>query len=60
MWISTGLKACEKLRNSLTIVPVVEIPRINEHFKLFTDASGIGVGAMLTQGVKQLFTPQEL
>ncbi|GFS79393.1 retrovirus-related Pol polyprotein from transposon opus [Trichonephila clavipes] len=38
-----------KVKRALIEVPVLQLPNFQEQFNLFTDASGVGIGAVLNQ-----------
>ncbi|GFX47379.1 retrovirus-related Pol polyprotein from transposon 17.6 [Trichonephila clavipes] len=41
--------AFNKVKRALTEAPVLQLPNFQEQFYLFTDASGVGIGATLNQ-----------
>ena len=49
IWTNQQQEAFEKLRDKLTKAPIVRYPDFNKPFFLYTDASIIGVGAVLAQ-----------
>jgi RNase H-like domain found in reverse transcriptase/Reverse transcriptase (RNA-dependent DNA polymerase)/Integrase zinc binding domain/Integrase core domain len=49
-WTEEANKALLKLKTLLTAEPILTMPDYEKEFTLFTDASDIGVGAMLAQG----------
>ena len=49
IWTELQQKAFEKLKKKLTEAPIVQYPDFNKPFFLYTDASLIGVGAVLAQ-----------
>ena len=49
VWTDECQNAFETLKNLLIADPVLQFPDITKPFKLQTDASGVGVGAVLTQ-----------
>ena len=48
-WTPTCQDAFDKLKNSLTSTPVLAFPNFKQPFILETDASGVGLGAVLAQ-----------
>lgn len=48
-WTSELTKAFELTRQSITIAPILVPPDISLPYHLFTDASGVGLGAVLKQ-----------
>lgn len=48
-WSEKALNAFEKLKTSMTQLPVLILPNFNEPFVVETDASGVGIGAVLSQ-----------
>jgi 8-oxo-dGTP pyrophosphatase MutT (NUDIX family)/predicted aspartyl protease len=48
-WTDLQQQAFENLREKLTQAPVVQYPDFNRPFLLYTDASQIGIGAVLAQ-----------
>ncbi|GFX64139.1 retrovirus-related Pol polyprotein from transposon 297 [Trichonephila clavipes] len=43
-----------KVKRALTEAPVLLLPNFQEQFKLFTDASGVGIGAVLNQNQRPI------
>ncbi|GFW38828.1 retrovirus-related Pol polyprotein from transposon 297 [Trichonephila clavipes] len=48
-WSTEAQDAFSKVKRALTEVPVLQLPNFKEQLNLFTDASGVGIGAMLNQ-----------
>ena len=48
-WGQAQTKAFQQLKQSLTQAPVLAFPNFGNEFMLETDASGVGLGAILTQ-----------
>ncbi|KAL4282483.1 hypothetical protein GQ457_16G010960 [Hibiscus cannabinus] len=48
-WSSTAVKAFEELKGLLSSTPVLRLPDFTKPFNVETDASGIGIGAILSQ-----------
>ncbi|GFX19531.1 transposon Tf2-8 polyprotein [Trichonephila clavipes] len=44
-----GMDAFDKIKRALTESPVLQLPNFKEQFNLFSDASGVGIGAVLSQ-----------
>ncbi|GFY02040.1 retrovirus-related Pol polyprotein from transposon opus [Trichonephila clavipes] len=44
----------DKIKRALTQAPVLQLPNFTEQFNLFTDASGVGIGAVLNQNHKPI------
>ena len=49
LWTEECRSAFEKLRHLLTTTPVLAYPDFNQPFILDTDASGVGIGVILSQ-----------
>ncbi|GFV74545.1 retrovirus-related Pol polyprotein from transposon 17.6 [Trichonephila clavipes] len=48
-WSTEAQDAFNKVKRTLTEAPVLQLPNFQEQFNLFTDASGVGIGAVLNQ-----------
>ncbi|GFS82301.1 retrovirus-related Pol polyprotein from transposon 297 [Trichonephila clavipes] len=48
-WSTEAQDAVNKVKRALTEAPVLQLPNFQEQFNLFTDASGVGMGAVLNQ-----------
>ncbi|GFW31282.1 retrovirus-related Pol polyprotein from transposon 17.6 [Trichonephila clavipes] len=48
-WSTEAQDSFDKIKRALTEAPVLQSPNFTEQFNLFTDASGIGIGAVLNQ-----------
>ncbi|GFV76715.1 retrovirus-related Pol polyprotein from transposon 17.6 [Trichonephila clavipes] len=43
-----------QIKRTLTEAPILQLPNFSEQYKLFTDASGVGIGAVLQQNQKPI------
>lgn len=48
-WSDVAQKSFQKLKDAMVNLPVLRLPNFNELFKVTTDASGIAIGAVLSQ-----------
>ncbi|GFX87403.1 retrovirus-related Pol polyprotein from transposon 17.6 [Trichonephila clavipes] len=48
-WSTEAHDSFDKIKRALTEAPVLQLPNFTEQFNLFTDASGVGIGAVLDQ-----------
>ena len=54
MWDDAAKKAFQTLKKAMTTTPILTMPNFDEPFTIETDASGEGIGAILTQQGKSL------
>ncbi|GFT72802.1 retrovirus-related Pol polyprotein from transposon 17.6 [Trichonephila clavipes] len=47
-WSTEAQDVFDKIKRALTEAPVLQLPNFKEQFNLFTDASGVGIGAVLS------------
>ncbi|GFX34622.1 retrovirus-related Pol polyprotein from transposon 297 [Trichonephila clavipes] len=48
-WSTEAQDSFDKIKRALTEAPVLQLPNFIEQFNLFTDSSGVGIGAVLNQ-----------
>ncbi|GFS73933.1 retrovirus-related Pol polyprotein from transposon 17.6 [Trichonephila clavipes] len=48
-WSTEAQDSFYKIKRALTVAPVLKLPNFTEQFNLFTNASGVGIGAVLNQ-----------
>ncbi|GFV52402.1 retrovirus-related Pol polyprotein from transposon 297 [Trichonephila clavipes] len=48
-WSTEPQDSFNKVKRALTEPPVLQLPNFQEQFNLFTNASGVGIGAVLKQ-----------
>ncbi|GFS63619.1 transposon Tf2-8 polyprotein [Trichonephila clavipes] len=48
-WSTEAQDSFDKIKRALTEAPVLQLPNFTEQFNLFTDAGGVGIGAVLNQ-----------
>ncbi|GFU30179.1 retrovirus-related Pol polyprotein from transposon 17.6 [Trichonephila clavipes] len=53
-WSTEAQDAFDKIKRALTEAPVLQLPNLKEHFNLFTDTSGVGIGAVLNQNQRPI------
>lgn len=56
-WTSETQEAFERLKEQLVKAPVLVYPDFKKDFAIYTDASGVGIGAVLTQMVNVKIHP---
>ncbi|GFV95529.1 retrovirus-related Pol polyprotein from transposon 17.6 [Trichonephila clavipes] len=49
LWSTETQDAIDKIKRALTEAPVLQLPNFKQQFNLFTDASGVRIGAGLNQ-----------
>ncbi|GFS49658.1 retrovirus-related Pol polyprotein from transposon 17.6 [Trichonephila clavipes] len=60
-WSKETQDSFDKIKRALTEEPVLQLPNFTEQFNLFTDASGVGIGAVLNQNHRPIaFTSRTL
>lgn len=57
LWSEQQQKAFESLKKALTSKPILKAPEFDMPFELYTDASNLGISAVLTQTVDQVPHP---
>ncbi|GFY20919.1 retrovirus-related Pol polyprotein from transposon 17.6 [Trichonephila clavipes] len=53
-WSKVAQDSFDKIKRTLTEAPVLQLPNFSEQFNLFTDASGVRIGAVLQQNQKPI------
>ncbi|GFX36640.1 retrovirus-related Pol polyprotein from transposon 297 [Trichonephila clavipes] len=53
-WSTEAQDAFNKVKRALTKAPVLQLPNFQEQFHLFTDANGVGIGAVLNQSPRPI------
>ncbi|GFW18505.1 retrovirus-related Pol polyprotein from transposon opus [Trichonephila clavipes] len=48
-WLTKAQDSFNKVKLAIIEAPVLQLPNFQEQFNLFTDASGVGIGAVLNQ-----------
>ncbi|GFX15135.1 retrovirus-related Pol polyprotein from transposon 297 [Trichonephila clavipes] len=60
-WSTEAQDSFNKVKRALTEAPVLQLPNFQEQFNLFTDASRVGIGAVLNQNHRPIaFTSRTL
>ncbi|GFX99404.1 retrovirus-related Pol polyprotein from transposon 17.6 [Trichonephila clavipes] len=53
-WSGEAQDSFDQIKRTLTEAPILQLPILIEQFNLFTDASGVGIGAVLQQNQKPI------
>ncbi|GFX79285.1 retrovirus-related Pol polyprotein from transposon 17.6 [Trichonephila clavipes] len=53
-WSTEAHDSFDKVKQALTEAPVLQLPNFTEQFNLFTDASGVGMGAVFNQNPRTI------
>ncbi|GFV52518.1 retrovirus-related Pol polyprotein from transposon opus [Trichonephila clavipes] len=53
-WSIEAQDSFDKVKRALTVAPVLQLQNFIEQFNLFTDASGVGIGAVLNQNHRSI------
>ncbi|GFU41017.1 retrovirus-related Pol polyprotein from transposon 17.6 [Trichonephila clavipes] len=53
-WSGEAHDSFDQIKRTLTEAPILQLPNFSEQFNLFTDASGVGIGAVLQQNQKPI------
>ncbi|CAL9222852.1 unnamed protein product [Arabidopsis halleri] len=53
-WITTATDAFQALKEVVITVPILVLPDFNQEFTIETNASGAGIGAVMSQGKKPI------
>ncbi|GFS65377.1 retrovirus-related Pol polyprotein from transposon 297 [Trichonephila clavipes] len=53
-WSGEAQESFDQIKRTLTEAPILQLPNFSEQFNLFTDASGVGIGAVLQQNQKPI------
>lgn len=59
LWNQTAVASFTNLKSAITQAPVLSLPDFSQTFILETDASGLGIGAVLSQNTIQLHFSQK-
>ncbi|GFT72156.1 retrovirus-related Pol polyprotein from transposon 17.6 [Trichonephila clavipes] len=58
-WSGEAQDSFDQIKRTLTEAPILQLPNFSEQFNLFTDASGVGIGAVLQQNQNLLLSRLE-
>ncbi|GFS65646.1 retrovirus-related Pol polyprotein from transposon 17.6 [Trichonephila clavipes] len=53
-WSGEAQDSFDQIKRTLTEAPILQLPNFSEQFNLFTDASEVGIGAVLQQNQKPI------
>ncbi|GFS52332.1 transposon Tf2-9 polyprotein [Trichonephila clavipes] len=53
-WSGEAQDSFDQIKRTLMEAPILQLPNFSEQFNLFTDASGVGIGAVLQQNQKPI------
>lgn len=53
-WTTAATDAFQALKEAVTTVPILVLPEFNQEFTIETNASGAGIGAVMSQGKKPI------
>ncbi|GFW81218.1 retrovirus-related Pol polyprotein from transposon opus [Trichonephila clavipes] len=53
-WSGEAQDSFDQIKRTLTESPILQLPNFSEQFNFFTDASGVGIGAVLQQNQKPI------
>ncbi|GFT10490.1 retrovirus-related Pol polyprotein from transposon 17.6 [Trichonephila clavipes] len=53
-WSGEAQDSFDQIKRTLTEAPILQLPNFSEQFNYFTDASGVGIGAVLQQNQKPI------
>ncbi|GFS86360.1 retrovirus-related Pol polyprotein from transposon 17.6 [Trichonephila clavipes] len=59
-WSGEAQDSFDQIKRTLTEAPILQLPNFSEQFNLFTDASGVRIGAVLQQNQNLLLSRLEL
>jgi len=57
VWTAAHTKAIETLKHKLASAPIVKFPNFSRPFHLYTDASKVGIAAVLMQEINEVLHP---